>query len=125
MTCTSSSIDSASAACGIGAASARNAVPQVEAARVAQRLHDVADVAEQLGRHLLRDRELAASGERRVGRERAQVQRHRGELVAGDVVQFARDAQALGVARAVGEQRARGEQVGVDQRQLRRARVRR
>ena len=86
---------------------------------VAQRLHHVADVAEQFGRQLLRDAQLrraAANAGSAASARRLRVMR--GELVAGDVVQLARHAQAFGVARALGEQRARRQQVGVDQRQL-------
>ena len=51
--------------------------------------------------------------------QRGEIQLERGELVAGDVVQLARQAQPLVIARALLEQRARGEQVRVGLPQLR------
>ena len=48
----------------------------------------------------------------------AQVQLQRGELVAGHVVQFAREAKALVAARGFLEQALRGLQLGIDRSQL-------
>src|SRR3546814_11183096 len=55
-------------------------------------LHHAAQVAQQFARKLLRHEHLLARAQLRVGRQRAQVERQRGELVPGHVVQFARHA---------------------------------
>ena len=74
-------------------------------------MHHAADVAKQFGGELFDQLQLR----RWRGRlQRAQVQAQGGELVAGHVVQFAGDAQAFAVARAVGKQGARGQQVRID-----------
>ncbi|KAG0732340.1 hypothetical protein G6F23_014415 [Rhizopus arrhizus] len=87
---------------------------QVEAAIIAHRLHHLADVSQQFARQLLGQHQAVAPGQRRISRQRAQVQPHRGELVARHIMQFARQAQALGIAGAVGQQCARGQKIRVD-----------
>ena len=71
---------------------------QVQSTRIAHRLHDAADVVQQFGGQLLRDADLVARGEHGVAGERAQVELHRGEFVAGDIMQLTRHAQAFGIA---------------------------
>ncbi|MCW0450827.1 hypothetical protein NB706_003661 [Xanthomonas sacchari] len=90
---------------------------QVHPAVVAQRLHHRADVGQQFAGQPLHRRHLRALRQRRIGQQQAQLDAQGGEFVSGHVVQFARQAQALGIAGAVGEQRTGGQQVGVDTRQ--------
>ena len=72
-----------------------------------------ADVVQQFGRELRHhlDRSLRAGVAAAL--ERREIELERGQLVAGDVMQFAREPQSLAIARALLEQRARGEQVRV------------
>src|SRR5690606_10939093 len=73
-----------------------------------------AQVGQQLGGQPAAGGQLGARGERRIPGQQPQVQRQRGELVAGDIMELAGDPQALVPAGGVGEQGAGGEQVGVD-----------
>jgi hypothetical protein len=91
---------------------------QIDAVVAAQRADHGADVVQQLVRELGGDRHLLAHRRIAVAMQARQIELERGQLVAGDVVQFARELQPLLAARAFLEQAPRRQQLRVDPRQL-------
>ena len=86
---------------------------QVDAGVGAHLPDDAAQVLQQLVGEPGAELETRQVGLARVARERLEVELERREPVPGDVVELAREAQAFLVARALGEQRARREQLRV------------